>query len=104
MTQVNPRSGRTAAVVLSDWLDAKADCVRAWVPGRVLACQVCQTRDRVWGEFRRGAAGAPRVAARAFCLRHLPADWYTGAEGLSLFDRIPARLKADPRDTDAVEL
>ena len=77
VTRVNPRSRSTAAVVLPVWLDAKADTVRAWVPGRVLACQVCRTRDLVWGEFRRDVAGAPRVAGDAFCLRHLPRDWYT---------------------------
>ena len=104
VTRVNSRARRTAAAVLPDWLDAKADVVRAWVPGGVLACQICRTRELVWGEFRRDAPGAPRVAGRAFCLRHLPPDWYTGQEGLSLFDRIPVRPRAERSDTDAAEM
>ena len=104
VTRVNPRARSAAAAVLPVWLDAKADSVRAWVPGRVLACQICQTRDLVWGEFQRDAPGAPRVAGRAFCLRHLPPDWYTGQEGPSLFDRIPVRPREDRRDTDAAEM
>ena len=104
VTRVNPRSRSTAAVVLPVWLDAKADSVRAWVPGRVLACQICRTRNLVWGEFQRDAPGAPRVAGRAFCLRHLPRDWYTGQEGPSLFDRTPLRRGAERGDTDAAEM
>ena len=104
VTRVNPRARSAAAAVLPVWLDAKADSVRAWVPGRVLACQICRTRNLVWGEFQRDAPGAPRVAGRAFCRRHLPRDWYTGQEGPSLFDRTPLRRGAERGDTDAAEM
>lgn len=105
MTMTAQRQESAVAIVLPDWLDAKADVVRAWVPGGLLACQVCHTRDLVWGEFRRADAGAPRVAVEGFCFRHLPKDWYTGWEGPSVFDRIPVRHALDPgTDSDAAEM
>ncbi|MGC8487335.1 MAG: hypothetical protein ACP5QO_03805 [Clostridia bacterium] len=104
VTGVNPRSERTAAVVLPDWLDAKADVVRAWVPGQVLSCQVCQTPDWVWGEFRRADADAPRVAVESFCFRHLPTDWYTGRDGPARFDErvVGGRLEGPSATIDDV--
>ena len=100
MTMAVQQRDDAAMVVLPDWVDRKADVVRVWVPGYVLACRVCGTRDRVWGEFRRADADAPQVAVESFCLRHLPTDWYTGRDGPALFDErvVGGRLEG-PSDT-----
>ena len=45
-----------------------------------LECRVCGTHTLVWGEFRRAARSRLRVAHTAYCLRHLPDDWYTGGK------------------------
>lgn len=44
VTGVRARTRPVPTGVLSDWLDAQADGVPAWVPGRVVICRVCQTR------------------------------------------------------------
>lgn len=62
-----------------DWIDRTADTVTLFDPVQPVACTVCGTTRLVWGRYTRKGPGKPRLLRTAYCIAHLPREWYRGS-------------------------
>ena len=64
-----------------NWSETSRDTVIGWFPNAAIQCRTCQRPNGttiVYGRFTRPPGSfLPRVCTEAYCVDHLPADWYS---------------------------